>query len=106
MVAPQERRCGESRWLAMTTRDNDQDLLSAGYWRQRAAETRAAINDVSHANRDILEQVAKSYEEMADMMASRTRVDACPQVGINTRKLPSSSSNLSRDLAKIKRCHG
>jgi hypothetical protein len=44
------------------------DDLSPAYWRGRAAEARLAAADVHPANRKILDEVAASYEEMADLL--------------------------------------
>ncbi|HEX4508282.1 MAG TPA: hypothetical protein VH722_21320 [Alphaproteobacteria bacterium] len=49
-------------------------ILQPDYWRQRARETREAAREVGHpGNRKILEEVAVSYEEMADLMEKRER---------------------------------
>jgi hypothetical protein len=53
--------------------------LSPTYWRQRAKEVRDAARDVHPINRKILEEVAASYEEMADLMESRGRPKAWNQ---------------------------
>jgi hypothetical protein len=45
------------------------DSLSPQYWRTRAQEVRQAIIGIAHPkNKKILEQVAKSYDEMADLL--------------------------------------
>jgi len=46
--------------------------LSPTYWRRRAQEVREAAKDVQ-VNKAILEEVAASYEEMADLMECRAR---------------------------------
>jgi len=52
----------------------DPTILQPKYWRQRAGEAREAAKDVVHpANRKILEDVARSYEEMADLMEKHER---------------------------------
>ena len=49
-------------------------VLQPGYWRQRAAEAREGAKGIVHpANRKILEDVAISYEEMADLMEKHQR---------------------------------
>jgi hypothetical protein len=53
----------------MSTADPTRDSLSPEYWRMRAAEVREAIKGIAHPkNRKILEEVAKSYEEMAALV--------------------------------------
>jgi hypothetical protein len=48
--------------------------LRPGYWRQRAQEAREAIKDITNpANKKILEEVAQSYDEMADLMEGQNR---------------------------------
>ena len=51
-------------------------VLKPRYWRERAAEAREAAKDVHPANRKILEDVAQSYEEMADLMEKHERRSA------------------------------
>jgi len=46
----------------------DPTILQPDYWRQRAKEARDAAREVHPGNRKILEDVAQSYEEMADLM--------------------------------------
>jgi hypothetical protein len=53
----------------MSITDPKGDNLSPRYWRARAEEVRQAIAGIAHPeNRKILEQVAKSYDEMADLL--------------------------------------
>jgi hypothetical protein len=59
---------------------SDPPILQPAYWRERAKETRDAAKDISHpANRKILEDVAQSYEEMADLVEKRDRPRARPR---------------------------
>jgi hypothetical protein len=55
--------------------------LSPAYWRGRAEEARLAAADVHPANRKILDEVAASYEEMADLLelAQRRRAPELPR---------------------------
>lgn len=57
----------------MTPRTPANDEFSPRYWRERAQEAREAARDVHPMNRKILEDVAASYEEMADLMERRDR---------------------------------
>jgi hypothetical protein len=57
------------RFVSMSTADPKGDSLSPQYWRMRAGEVRTAIKGIAHPkNKKILEQVAKSYDEMADLL--------------------------------------
>lgn len=51
----------------------DLTVLQPDYWRQRAKEAREAAREVHPGNRRILEDVAQSYEEMADLMEKHER---------------------------------
>ena len=52
----------------------DSPVLQPCYWRQRAKEAREGAKGIVHpANRKILEDVAISYEEMADLMEKHER---------------------------------
>jgi len=57
----------------MTPTKPANDELSPNYWRERAREAREAAKEVHPMNRKILEEVAASYEEMADLMERRER---------------------------------
>jgi len=57
----------------MTSDTPATDGLSPSYWRERAREAREAAREVHPMNRKILEEVAASYEEMADLMERRDR---------------------------------
>jgi hypothetical protein len=54
---------------------SDLSVLHPSYWRQRAAEARQAAKDiVNPANRKILDEVVRSYEDMADLMEPTWRI--------------------------------
>jgi len=55
----------------MTSKTPANDEFSPRYWRERAREAREAAKEVHPMNRKILEEVAVSYEEMADLMERR-----------------------------------
>ena len=58
-----------SRYAPMKTADPTRDDLSPEYWRLRAAEVREAVKGIVHPkNKKILEQVARSYDEMANLL--------------------------------------
>jgi len=58
----------------MTGKHRDPKMLRSEYWRQRAQEAREAVNDITNpANKRVLEEVAQSYEEMADLMEEHER---------------------------------
>jgi hypothetical protein len=64
----------------MTGKHRDPKLLRSEYWRQRAQEAREAIKDITNtANKRILEEVAQSYEEMADLMEGHERLTHAPR---------------------------
>jgi hypothetical protein len=53
----------------MTEKHHHPKVLQSEYWRQRAHEAREAIKDITNpANKKILEEVARSYEEMAELI--------------------------------------
>jgi len=51
--------------------NSTQETLSPAYWRQWADKAREAARDVHPLNRQILEDVAISYEEMAQLVEDR-----------------------------------
>jgi len=64
----------------MTGKHSDPKVLRSEYWRQRAREARDAIKDIANpANKKILEEVAQSYEEMADLMEGHDRFAGAPR---------------------------
>jgi hypothetical protein len=59
---------------------SDKSVLQPSYWRQRAKEAREAAKDIINpANRKILEDVAKSYDDMADLMEPTWRIMSVDQ---------------------------
>lgn len=73
-------------------------VLHPDYWRQRATEAREAARDVHPANRKILEDVAQSYEEMADLMEKHER--PAPPSGAAPAAADLISGGYQRSLAR------